>query len=311
MITTITLNASVDKLYLVEQVEMGTVMRVKTVSNSAGGKGLNVSKIAALAGEKVNALGFLGGFNGQYVRSLLKDYGIESNFIETAGETRSCINIRNLATNEHTEFLEPGLPVTAHEISEFINSFEQAMKTTDVITISGSVPAGVPAAFYSDLILRARAAGKPIILDTSGELLIEGVKAKPNMIKPNVDEIAQITGKTVDSLGDLIAAATKLHNDGIPYVVISLGKEGSLLVCDEGIFRGITPDIPIVNTVGCGDSMVAGFAVGITRGYNAAEMLRYATAISTANALAIPTGYFEQEDLKKLLAMVEVKKLEI
>ena len=111
MITTVTLNTSVDKLYLVEKLEDYTVMRVKKVSNTAGGKGLNVSKVAYLLGEKVSALGFAGGFNGSYVSSLLEAQGIRAGFTRIQAETRSCINIRELSTGRHTEFLEPGAPV--------------------------------------------------------------------------------------------------------------------------------------------------------------------------------------------------------
>lgn len=309
MITTITLNTAVDKLYLVEQVELNTVMRVKEVSNTAGGKGLNVSKVAALAGEKVRAMGFLGGFNGQYVRDMLQRDGILTDFVEIEGETRSCINIRNLSTRQHTEFLEPGSQVTPANLEALLQLYDKALADTDVITISGSVPAGTPVDFYGQLVTRGRAAGKPVILDTSGQLLIEGVKAKPTMIKPNNDEIAQLLGTKIFSRQQLIDAAVELHKDGIPYVVVSLGKEGALIACQEGVFQGATPDIPVVNTVGCGDSMVAGFAVGISRGYPVEEMIRFASAISTANALTMQTGSFRQEDLEQLLNKVEVYKL--
>ena len=309
MITTITLNTAVDKLYLVEQVEMDTVMRVKEVSNTAGGKGLNVSKVAALAGEQVRAMGFLGGFNGQYVRSLLQRDGILTDFVEIDGETRSCINIRNLSTRQHTEFLEPGSRVTPADLEAFLQLYGQALSDTDVVTISGSVPAGTPDDFYGQLVARGRAAGKPVLLDTSGQLLIQGVKAKPTLIKPNSDEIAQLLGTSIHSRQQLIDAAIELHRSGIAYVVVSLGKEGALIACREGVFHGTTPDIPVVNTVGCGDSMVAGFAVGIARGYPVEEMICFASAISTANALTMQTGSFRQEDLEQLLTRVEAHKL--
>ena len=124
MITTVTLNTSVDKLYLVEKLEDYTVMRVKKVSNTAGGKGLNVSKVAYLLGEKVSALGFAGGFNGSYVSSLLEAQGIRAGFTRIQAETRSCINIRELSTGRHTEFLEPGAPVTHAECDEFLSGYK-------------------------------------------------------------------------------------------------------------------------------------------------------------------------------------------
>lgn len=309
MITTVTLNTAVDKLYLVENTVPGTVMRVKEVSNTAGGKGLNVSKVAALAGEKVTATGFLGGFNGKYVASLLESAGIAASFAETSTETRSCINIRDLATGKHTEYLEPGAEVTTADLDEFLRIFNCVLPQSDVVTISGSVPKGTPVTFYGDIIRLCKDAGKPVIVDTSGELLIEAVKAKPAMIKPNIDEIEQLLGEKPDSIEAIIAAAKRLQMDGIEYVAVSLGKDGSILVCKEGVFKGETPDIPVVNTVGCGDSMVAGFAVSMSRGYGAKEMLCFATAVSTANALEMQTGHIRKENLEKLLSQVKAIKL--
>lgn len=309
MITTVTLNTAVDKLYLVEGSVPGSVMRVKEVFNTAGGKGLNVSKVAALAGEKVTATGFLGGFNGKYVASLLKSSGIDARFAEIGTETRSCINIRDLATGKHTEYLEPGAEITDSDLSEFLRIFRSVLPQSDVITISGSAPKGTPATFYGDIIKLCRGAATPVIADTSGELLIEAVNAKPTMIKPNIDELEQLLGEKAVSREQIISAAKRLHSGGIEYVAVSLGKEGSILVCGEGVFKGETPDIPVANTVGCGDSMVAGFAVSISRGYCAEEALRFATAVSTANALEIKTGHIKPENVEILLSQVRVTRL--
>lgn len=309
MITTVTLNTAVDKLYLVDKLSDYTVMRVNRVSNTAGGKGLNVSKVAAIAGEKVTATGFVGGFNGQYVESMLKEQGVVPSFTHIQAETRSCINIREESTGRHTEFLEPGAAVSDNELEQFYTNYCGCVDNSRVVTISGSVPKGTPADFYSRLISYAKKQGKPVILDTSGQLLKDGVSALPTMIKPNTDEIGQLLGTSIESREQLIEAAEKLHQTGIEVVVISLGKEGALVVCKEGIFQGTTPDIPVVNTVGCGDSMVAGFAVGFSRGYSMEETIRFAMAVSTANALTMETGYFKTEDLESLLTQVSVHKI--
>jgi tagatose 6-phosphate kinase len=140
-------------------------------------------------------------------------------------------------------------------------------------------------------------------------MLSEAVKAGPTLIKPNTDEIAQLLGAAPKSQDDIIEAAMRLHGEGIEYVAVSLGKRGSVLACGEGVFKGETPDIPVVNTVGSGDSMVAGFAISIRRGYGAAEMLRLATAIATANALEIQTGHISPKNVGWLLNEVNVIKL--
>lgn len=306
MITTVTLNASIDKLYLVDGVSTGDVMRVKEVHNTAGGKGLNVAKVAALAGENVSAMGYIGGFNGGYLRSLLDSYGIDDNFTEIKAETRSCINVRDLRTGKHTEFLEPGATITEDDSEAFFRQYEKAVEQSDILTISGSVPTGTPSGLYSRMITAAKNAGKPVLLDTSGQLLIDSVSALPTFIKPNKDEIAQLLGKEVNSREEIEEAATALHRSGIEYVVVSLGAQGALMVCKDGIFFAAPPDVPVVNTVGCGDSMVAGFAVGLARGYSAADTLAYASAVSTSNAQSMLTGHINPDDIEHLQAGVKI-----
>lgn len=309
MITTITMNASVDKLYLVKDNQPDTVMRVEAVHNTAGGKGLNVAKVAALTGERVRAMGFLGGYNGQYVRSMLRSRGIEDDFTEIPVETRSCINIRNLATGKHTEYLEPGASVTEEDLSRFLEQFRAALETSDVLTISGSVPAGAPEDFYGSLIQSARDRGCPVILDTSGALLKNGISSRPTLIKPNLDELEQLTGQRASAPEQAAEIALRLHREGIPYVAVSLGGEGALLACGEGVFHASAPKVQTVNTVGCGDSMVAGFAIGLRRGYEAAALLSYGVAVATANALTMPTGHIEPHEVEPLLHRITVCKL--
>lgn len=309
MILTVTLNASVDKLYLVEDLRMDTVMRVRQVSNTAGGKGLNVARVAALAGEEVRATGLLGGYNGRHVRSMLREQGIPADFVETGSETRCCVNVHNLSTGLHTEFLEPGAPVTNRALAAFTRKYRQALAESDVVTLSGSVPPGAPPSIYGDLVRLAKDAGKPVLLDTSGQLLLEGVRQIPTMIKPNEDELLQLLGRPAASLEELVAAAGRFLAQGIRYVVVSMGGAGAVMLCREGAYRATVPPLPVVNTVGCGDSMVAGFAVALRRGYGPAEMLRYAAAISAANALTMPTGFFEQRDLEALLPQIVIDEI--
>lgn len=310
MILTVTLNASVDKLYVVDRLCPHEVMRVREVNNTAGGKGMNVSRVAALAGECVAAMGFVGGNNGALFESLIRQDGIEKCFTHVQSETRCCINVRDLKTNLSTEFLEPGSPVTPEDVSRFLADFERRLPGADVVTISGSMPKGVPADFYGVLVQAARRKKIPVFLDSSGDALKNALAAGPSMIKPNTDEIRQLMQVDIGSRQDLIEAAKRLHRGGIAAVAVSLGKDGVLVVCGEGVYHGITPDIPVVNTVGCGDSMVAGFALGAAHHVSMEQTVRYAVAVSTANALTKETGFFRQEDLSRLLDQVSVEQLE-
>jgi tagatose 6-phosphate kinase len=310
MILTVTLNVAIDKVYRVEELKPGEVMRVDECKYTAGGKGLNVTKVAKITGAEVLATGFAGGHAGAFVREQLEKKGIPNDFVFVNGETRSCINIIDEKTGKQTEFLEPGFIVTAEDISAFLHKFDLLIEGADVITLSGSVPAGCGDTIYADLIFHANAQGKKVILDSSGRLLAQGIKAQPTMIKPNSDEIAALTGITGTDRRQLGNCAQKLQRSGIAYVVISLGRDGALLACDEGVLQGTTPDIPVVNTVGCGDAMVAAFAVGFERDYSARELLRFALAVSIANALTMETGFYRPEDLHRLLEQCKVNEFE-
>lgn len=309
MILTVTLNAAIDKRYVVEKFKTGCINRVKECSYSAGGKGLNVARVAAISGEEVIATGFVGGHAGSYIKEVLQEQGIKSDFVHIKGESRSCINIYDEATRTQTEILEPGAAVSDEDKEQMLQKYEQLVKESTIVAISGSVPRGVDVSLYIKMIEIAGQYGKKVILDTSGKLLEEAIKAKPYMLKPNADEISLLTGRTLNTTEDYISAAETLRQAGIELVVISCGAKGSVIACEEGIYRATVPKIKVVNTVGCGDSMVAGFAVGLCRGMKMADIIRLAGAISSANAMRTETGYYLPEDMQKLLPFIQIEKL--
>ncbi len=310
MILTVTLNAAIDKRYVVEEFKVGEVNRVKECVYTPGGKGLNVSKPAAIAGASVIATGFTGGHAGQYIQESLKPFGIKSNFYHLQDESRTCINIWDEKNQVQTEFLEPGFTVSADDFDRFARHFESLLEQVSVVAMSGSVPRGLDGTAYQGLIGAAKKAGKKVILDTSGALLTSGIAALPTMIKPNIDEIRMLTGLTCDNQDDIINAAEEIHRKGIDIVVVSLGGDGSLMVCNEGIYRAAVPKFEAVNTVGCGDAMIAGFALGLGRGDSLPEILRSASAISAAAALREETGFFVMDDMVRILPQIEITKME-
>ena len=309
MILTVTLNTSIDKLYLMDTIRPETVMRVKEVHNTAGGKGLNVSRVAGKLGEEVTAAGFVGGYNGRYLESLVDTPLVRCAFTHVSAETRSCINCWDLSDGRSTEYLEPGAPVTAEDTDRFLQDFDRELTGADVVTISGSIPEGTPDDIYCDLIRRCRGAGIPVLIDTSGNRLVSAVKETPSFIKPNEDEITQLTGRAFSNRQEAIRALMDLHEDGVPYVVLSLGGEGALLACDKGVFHGKPPKLTPRNTVGCGDSMVAGFAVGFARHLSMAETFRMALAVSAASALSLFTGDFDPADYSRLYPEISIDKV--
>lgn len=310
MITTVTLNASIDKAYHMEhEIVGGTVMRVTRVANSAGGKGLNVARVARLCGSDVQATGLVGGFNGQYLEALAEADGIRSRFGHIAGETRSCVNILDPMFSS-TEFLEPGPTVGVDEFDAYLAEFPSIIADSDVVTLSGSLPAGMDKDSYRRLVRLALDKDKRVILDSSGEELRLGLEAGPTMIKPNQDEIEALLGATATAQDNVVTQARSLREDGVEQVVISLGKDGALLACEEGCFRAIPPKVRVANTVGCGDSMVAAFAVAFERAMAPREALAYAIAVASAAAMSPNTGEYDPADRDAIMSHVEVRAID-
>ena len=309
MILTVTANAAIDKRYVVEGFGVGNVNRVKSCVANAGGKGINVSRVASIAGEKVTATGFLGGHAGKFISEHVQEYGIKSEFVWCTGESRTCINIWDEKEKKQTEFLEPGFSVTEEDCNALLEKFSLLLKECRVVTISGSAPKGTGSGLYRKMIEKAREEGKPVILDTSGTLLEDCLLARPTMIKPNIDEIRALTKRPMNTRESMLRAAQDLHDDGIEIVAISLGGDGSLVSCQEGVFDVKVPKIDAVNTVGCGDSMIAGFAVGMSRGLSMEETIRLASAVSAANAMRLETGFIVKEDMERLLPQIRIKKI--
>ena len=309
MILTVTANAAIDKRYVVEGFGVGNVNRVKSCVANAGGKGINVSRVASITGEKVTATGFLGGHAGKFISEHVQEYGIKSEFVWCNGESRTCINIWDEKEKKQTEFLEPGFSVTEEDCNALLEKFSLLLKECRVVTISGSAPKGAGSGLYRKMIEKAREEGKPVILDTSGTLLEDCLLARPTMIKPNIDEIRALTKRPMNTRESMLRAAQDLHDDGIEIVAISLGGDGSLVSCQEGVFDVKVPKIDAVNTVGCGDSMIAGFAVGMSRGLSMEETIRLASAVSAANAMRLETGFIVKEDMERLLPQIRIKKI--
>jgi len=309
MITTVTLNVSIDKAYKIKGcVESGKVIRVLECNNTAGGKGLNVSRVASLCGEEVLATGFVGGHCGALAEELLEKDNIKNKFTHVKSETRSCINILD-ENNVSTEFLEKGDSISHEEIKAFLDDFDKIIEDSNVITISGSAPQGVPTNIYTTLINMIKAKNKKVILDASGDLLKEGIKALPTMIKPNSEEMENLLNVSINNEEEVIKNAIKLHESGIELVVVSLGSDGALLVCKDGVYHGKPPKVEVVNTVGCGDSMVAAFAVAMERGYSDIDSLKYAISISAANAMTFSTGSFNSEDVDNIFENTQINKI--
>lgn len=311
MILTVTMNPSIDTAYRLDALKIDDVNRV-TPAKTAGGKGLNVSRVLVQLGDEVLATGVLGGHMGAYLEDLMDADGIPHDFEHIAGESRICLNI--LHEGNQTELLESGPVVSEGELASFGEKFASLAPRAACITISGSLPAGVPAGYYAELVACAARAGVPVLLDTSGAALDAALAAdvKPTLIKPNLTEINGLlgTGFTPDDLPEL--QKTLAEDDrfaGISWVVITMGAAGAVAFHEGQGYRVVAPRIECVNATGSGDSTIAGFAHAIAVGADAVEVLRCGNACGTLNAMDPHTGHLVMERWDEVYGGIEVTQL--
>lgn len=311
MITTVTLNAAIDRTYWVNGWEKGGVFRTTKVLNEPGGKGVNVAKVLKLLGGEVQATGFSGGQNGNTIRNALEERGIHAPFLEVDGESRVCLNIIDESDETSTELLERGPEISDQLMQRMRENLSRLASQSSIVVLSGSLPPSLSVNAYHDLALVVKAAGAQVFLDTSGAALTAGIKSRPDLIKPNEEELRQLFDEGIDFARlqerDLATQIVKLaHERELPRICVTLGSEGAIAYICGTLYRAYAPRIRPINTVGCGDSFVAGMAYATDKNLEATECLRIAVAAATANALDERAGYVNYDIFQDLLPQVRV-----
>jgi 1-phosphofructokinase len=268
MIVTLTLNPSVDRTVEVESLERGEVMRALGGRVDPGGKGINVSRALATHDLPTRAVVTVGGPEGEHLVTLLRATGIEIVPVRIRNSIRSNITVVE-PDGTTTKFNEPGAELSAAELAAVFAAVRTAVESADWLVASGSLPPGTPAEVYADLIRLLSGTGTNIAVDTSGPALEAVLAAGPTLVKPNRDELAEVTGRRLDSIADVVEAACRLRDLGARAVLASLGAEGAVLVDDDGAIHGRTPTVAPLSSVGAGDAMLAGFLAGGGIGENA------------------------------------------
>ncbi|HEM5122524.1 TPA: tagatose-6-phosphate kinase [Streptococcus suis] len=310
MILTITLNPSVDIAYQLDTFHLDTVNRVEKVQKTAGGKGLNVTRVLKQIGEDVVATGFIGGEIGSYVKKQLTRNDIKNSFVEIGNETRNCIAV--LHDGKQTEILEQGPTIQEHEAMNFIEHLEIILNNVDVVVISGSLPKGLASNYYVEIVELCKKRGVAVVLDCSGEALKNVLESqqKPTIIKPNTEELSQLIGKEVtDDIQELKSVLSGQLFQGIDWIVVSLGAQGAFAKHNDKFYRVRIPKIKVVNPVGSGDSTVAGIAAGLVHALPEAELLKNANVLGMLNAQEEQTGYVNLENAESLYSQIEVEEV--
>lgn len=283
MIYTVTLNPSIDHVIEMNELQEGIVNKVNIENFYAGGKGINVSKILKEHGVENIALGFISGFTGEFIKNNLEQCGIKNDFINVFnGYSR--INMKIKTNENETEINGLGPSISSSNIKDLFNQLEK-LSSNDILVLAGSIPPSLSDNFYEEIMKQLSTKNVKIIVDARNNLLLNVLKYRPFLIKPNHHEISEIFNKEIKTIDELIFHGNKLKEMGAQNVLISMGGDGAILITESNeIYRSNIPKGTLKNSVGSGDSMVGGFITGYLKTNDYKEALKLGTASGSATA---------------------------
>ena len=300
MIYTLTLNPSIDYVLRIEQFDDGQTIRSKSEEKYPGGKGIMVSKLLKNLGAKSINIGFLGGFTGEFIKNKLEKLGIDEEFTKISDDSR--INVK-LKYDTETEINAQGPQIKEEEIEDFLNYLDD-LEEDDFVIISGSIPKSLGDDFYRVIVNLLEMNNVRFALDTSGKKLFKLSSYKPFLVKPNKDELSEIFEDKIDSDEKIVKYARKLIDQGAENVIVSLGKDGSMFVDNNIAYKAKPIEGKLINSVGSGDSMVAGYIYGYMKGLSKIDS--YKLAIACGSATAFSPDIAEKNLIYQILEKVQV-----
>lgn len=309
MITSVSLNPSIDRTLGVENFTTGGLNRVLSQTDVAAGKGVNVALAAAALGASSECIGFMYREGGSLFEKRLHEGGVHSDFMWCDGAVRVNVKVFDRSRGEITELNSSGTPVTGEQLTEMTRLVQAHARRSDYLILSGSLPPACPVDYYRTLAEAAADENCRVLLDADGDRLRAGMKAKPFLIKPNRYELELLTGRKLDSVDLLLEAAQDCIREGVGAVAVSMGGEGALITDGKSAFRTPGLKVEVKSTVAAGDSMIAGMAVGLSRGYLLEEAFRLGVAAATARCMTPPEEIISPEVCLKLLDELKMEKL--
>ena len=315
MIYTITFNPALDYTTQVENFKIGKINRTKTENILAGGKGLNVSIILKRLGINNTAFSFIAGFTGKELEKIIKEYDITTDFIEVnKGYTRinvkiSSIEKDSLVQESETALNGNGPEITSKDVEKMLKKIEK-INSKDIVILSGNVPKCINEDIYEKICKKLNENKVKFVVDSSQGLLTNCLKYNPFFIKPNKEELEEIFNMKIETKEEIIIYSRKLQEKGAQNVLVSLGGNGAILITENNdIYYANTPKGQVINTVGSGDSMVAGFVAGYLKSQSFEEALKL--GIASGSATAFSRGLAIQEDINKLLEQITIEKISL
>lgn len=310
MIVTVTLNPCVDRTVQVKGFVPGGTNHVTASRCDVSGKGINVSIALRNLGEQTLCLGFHYRESGDLLPETLRRLGIGSDFVPVDGALRTNIKIFDQKTREMSELNETGTRVGPGALRALEETLERRLPQAGLLILDGSAPPGVPADFYRTLAELAARHGVRTVIDAYGGLLLEGIKARPCLIKPNRDELEEAFGEKIVSKEDAVRVARRVIAQGVGMVCVSLGKEGALLVTADEAYYSPGADVPVRGVQGAGDSLVAGMSYAIVRSMPLSEILRHGVAVAHGSLIREGTQMCSREGFLEMLPLIHAEKLD-
>ncbi|WP_042352045.1 1-phosphofructokinase [Bacillus massiliigorillae] len=303
MIYTVTLNPSIDYIVEVDQFQLDALNVIDRESKFPGGKGINVSRVLTNIGIPTKALGFVGGFTGKFIQDSIEAEGIAHDFVNVADDSR--INIK-LKTGQETEINGQGPSLTEENLQTLYAKLE-LLEAGDVLILAGSIPPSLPKTLYSDLTSKYSQRGVKVIVDAGGKILAEVLKDKPFLVKPNHHELSDLFGTKIETVEEVIPYGRKVVEMGAENVIVSMAGAGALLFTKEATYTATIPKGKVLNSVGAGDSLVAGFIGTYTTENDFVKAFKY--AVATGSATAFSRDLASKEKIDSLLDQVQITKL--
>lgn len=310
MIRVICLNPVIDRVYYIDDFCAATKFYEVPPKIYVGGKGINIARVMSLMGEHSVLYGFLGGGNGRLVSDDMKRYDVEFKAFQTSGETRTTINIIDNRNRKETEITEPGPEVGEYEERQFLDALEGDLREGDMVICSGIPMKGMSEDIYRKVSGICEMHGSKCILDATGVYLEKSFPGRYYFSKPNFSELSELFSITEEeNVENIIKSGKRMLEMGVENLLISTGESGGIFLNGKGIFRAVIPKEEVVSTIGSGDASVAGFCIGVKRGYSAKDCVRLAMACGICNAKFSKVGYVEPEMVKELFGGVRIMEI--
>lgn len=304
MILTVGLNSAYQKVLLFDSFKEGGVLRASALYTAPSGKGINTARALKLLGSRVIATGFVGGDKGDLILKELKKENIPANFVLTKSNTRTCTTLINRKNNFVTELIEPSGKISPVEVGALKKKLAVLLKKAELVTISGTLPPGVPENIYNWIIKEAAKNNARVLADICQAPMKAAVPEKPFLLKMNREEFTATFGSQ-----NIKSRISQLFKEGIHWIVVSAGEKEFFAGVNGIIFLVTPPRIKIINGVGSGDAMLAGLAYGISKALPPEETLKLASALGAASAKKIKPAEFTPADLKALTRQVHITRL--